>query len=59
MSMFAGEEGRRRKERNPLPGLFLPPPASLPVAVQNLFKKMVVFLIVPKGRFMTVLGGVV
>ena len=56
--MFVGGGGgRRRKERNPLPDLSLPPRASLPVAVQNLFKKMVVFLIVSKGRFMTVLGG--
>ncbi len=49
----------RRKERYPLPGLPLPSRTSLPVAFQNLFKKMVLFLIVPKGRFMTVLGGVV
>ena len=49
----------RSQERNPLPGFSLPPRASLPVAFQNLLKKMVVFLIVPKGRFMTVLGGVV
>ena len=34
----------RRKERNPLSGLSLPPRASLPASVQNLFKKMVLVL---------------
>ncbi len=43
----------KSQERNPLPGL------SLPVAVQNLFQKMVVFLIVSNRRFLTALGGVV
>ena len=53
------DAGRRKQEWYALPGLFLPLRASLPIAVQNLFKKMVVFLIAPKGRFMSVLGGVV
>ncbi len=35
------------------------PVLPLPASVQNLFKKMVVFLIVPKRWFMTVSGGVV
>ena len=35
------------------------PVLPLPASVQNLFQKMVVFLIVPKRWFMTVSGGVV
>ena len=48
-----------KQEWHALPGLSLPPRAFLPLAGQNLFQKMVVFLIVPKERFMTALGGVV
>ena len=48
-----GRSGRRKQERYALSGLFLPPRASLPIAVHNLFKKMVVFLIVFQRRFLT------
>ncbi len=52
------DAGRRKQERYALPGLSLPPCAPLAGSFSQPVQKMVVFLIVSKRRFMTVLERV-